>query len=310
MPSFKDMLAPMLETAEILDEYVTTSKESTQDAKTYQAPTNWNDAPPAINEARLHFIQDAKRLLCVAKGPEMAAREYLEYPMQKIACMRVLIDFGVFDAIRKAPAGMVEINELASVCNMNNRASQLARIIERVKHDGILTIPKAGYVSLTDLSQAYASGGIFHSEAKWFVNPVLDSAVTFSRALRELGDDEPNRSNSAFNRAYGTDLPIMQWVNRNPAWSRIFSDLMQSYSKDPRFSIEHVLSAYDWSSVGRGHVVDVSEFISNQVMKSYEHRWEEMPAWFPWPLRPDIRKSLSQSKIKKISPRKTTKSRV
>ncbi|PSK43695.1 hypothetical protein B9Z65_7209 [Elsinoe australis] len=131
----------------------------------------------------------------------MAAREYLEYPMQRIACMRALIDFGVFNAIRKAPDGMIEINELASVCNMNNQADQLARIIERVKHDGILTTPKAKYVPLTDLSQAYASGGVFHSEAKWFVNPVLESAVTFFRALRELGDDEPNRSNSAFNRA-------------------------------------------------------------------------------------------------------------
>ncbi|KAL8733397.1 MAG: hypothetical protein Q9181_003605 [Wetmoreana brouardii] len=69
------------------------------------------------------------------------------------------------------------------------------------------------------------------------------------------GSEEPN--NTGFNVAYNTDAIIFDEIAKYPDRDQRYADAMTYISNSPGLEPHHLLTGYDWASLGEGTVVDV-----------------------------------------------------
>ena len=83
------------------------------------------------------------------------------------------------------------------------------------------------------------------------------TAAYFAEATQRWENPKDNIQ-TAFNLAHGTDLPYFAYFAQSEAMSNEYAQYMRSQNKFEGSSLKHVLDGFDWASLGKAHVVDVS----------------------------------------------------
>ena len=68
------------------------------------------------------------------------------------------------------------------------------------------------------------------------------------------------KTETAYNAAFDTDLPFFQHLGQFPDRTRQFSGYMKSLTNSPGSQLKHLVNGYDWAALGKGLVVDVSGY--------------------------------------------------
>ena len=86
-----------------------------------------------------------------------------------------------------------------------------------------------------------------------FSYPVSTKMV---EATERYGETD-KKTETAFNVAHETDLPMFAWLKGEPEHSARFGRLMGAMRAAPIYSVSHLVNGYDWTAMGSGKVVDV-----------------------------------------------------
>ncbi|PNS21064.1 Sterigmatocystin 8-O-methyltransferase [Sphaceloma murrayae] len=256
-PTLKDYSDNIATSVATVENYLA-DKKLPQPSFDVGAPKEFpSDAPPEVQQARIKLIEQARELYMLAQWPAESAVTFLEYGMMEAGCLRALHELGVIDALPQEPASSMSIADLAKATKLENCVDHLSRMVDRLRVSGILAEPTPGQIAHTSISINYAHGQPFHSEIGWFSSIGLKSMALVADQMSAFRNTEPNRTNSAFNLAYNTDLHFMEWMTHNPVREKQFCDVMDSFFRTPPFSMRHIVAAYPWSSLGNVHLVDV-----------------------------------------------------
>ena len=110
-----------------------------------------------------------------------------------------------------------------------------------------------GRVAHNSVSQLFVSnpGWLrFMTQYSW------PSAVALPSATQKWGST-PDKNRTAFNLALDTDLSFFEYFAKSTETSDQFSAYMKSVHSSHGTSLNHLVSGFDWASLGRATVVDV-----------------------------------------------------
>jgi 6-hydroxytryprostatin B O-methyltransferase len=122
--------------------------------------------------------------------------------------------------------------------------------------NGYFLEPSPGQVAHSAMSLLLASSPSIQDyvgHAIGFSYPVSTKMVEMTE--RYQGSEA--KTETAFNVAFDTPLPMFAWLKGEPEHSERFGRLMGAMKAAPVYSVQHLVNGYSWASLGHGKVVDV-----------------------------------------------------
>ena len=117
------------------------------------------------------------------------------------------------------------------------------------------TCPKCIAHSAT--SALLATNPNFYDWAVFMIECSVPAAFKFAEASEKWpGSVEKNET--AYNIAFDTDLPFFDHLSQIPGRTERFAGYMKSVTNSEGTDVKHLLSGFDWASLGKAKVVDVS----------------------------------------------------
>lgn len=122
---------------------------------------------------------------------------------------------------------------------------------------GLLREPKAGHLAHSRISAQFVLSPAFLDWSSFLTDYLEPSASRLADATERWGDTgEVNQT--AYNIAFNTPLPVFEHMKGSKEVSNIFGGYMRAVMKSEGLAMKHLMSGYDWASLGKAHVVDVS----------------------------------------------------
>lgn len=106
--------------------------------------------------------------------------------------------------------------------------------------------------------------------ADWATSYSAPTAHAFTDATQRWGDTNA-KNETAFNVAFGTELPFFDHVAASTDLSAVFANYMRSRNRSEELALEHVLLGFDWAKLGRANIVDVSPTSYSTSHLIYKH---------------------------------------
>ena len=97
----------------------------------------------------------------------------------------------------------------------------------------------------------------YASWARYMADFSMPTALNTVEATTRWGDTLAGNQ-TAFNAAFGTNLPFFEFLGKNNDLNKLFAGYMKSAGNSQGTSVKHLLDGFDWSGLGDGVVVDVS----------------------------------------------------
>ena len=85
----------------------------------------------------------------------------------------------------------------------------------------------------------------------------MPAAAAFAKATEKWGVTN-KKDQTAFNIATDTDVPLFDFFARSPELTKCFAMYMKSVQASYGTSLVHLLTGFDWASLGEAVIVDVS----------------------------------------------------
>lgn len=121
----------------------------------------------------------------------------------------------------------------------------------------LLCEPFPGLVAHTAISALLKTNSDYHDWAVFMSDISAPTAAHLVEAtLKWPGSVE--KTETAYNAAFRTDLPYFQYLGQLPERNRQFSGYMRSVSNSEGSHLKHLVKGYDWGALGNASVVDVS----------------------------------------------------
>jgi 6-hydroxytryprostatin B O-methyltransferase len=141
----------------------------------------------------------------------------------------------------------------------NVAETQLKSIARMAMTNNLFCEPEPGRIAHTATSALFVTSTTFHD---WAIFMADKSALCASKML-EASKKWPKslaKNNTGFNIAYNTDLSFFDWLNTEPEMREDFVKYMQLIRNSEGMALNHLLGGFDWASLGKATVVDVSIF--------------------------------------------------
>ena len=226
-------------------------------------------APEAAHEARGGVMDLALRIYRLAAGPS----EYLadlqtqvsyvfvvstwkvlrinsEY--HTIACLQWLCHFNVFSLV--PPSSSISYHELASHAEVTEE--RLKSVVRMAITSGIFAESTAQQVEHTAISQLLRDNQNFRDWALFMCDISAPTAGSMAEAHKRWPDDL-DKTHTAYNVAFGHDLPFFKHLAQTPDRHKQFSGYMRSVTSGEGTHMKHLVNGFDWSKLGKAQVVDV-----------------------------------------------------
>jgi len=131
--------------------------------------------------------------------------------------------------------------------------SQLKRVLRYTMTKGIF-FENGGDVAHTETSRLLLQDGIgslsrYSSDRGW---PI---ASRFNDAIDKWGHGSQEPNETAFNIFKDTELPMFDYHEQHPEFSKDFHAIMKQFTKTAPLSHEHIKAAFEWKSLPQGTVV-------------------------------------------------------
>lgn len=152
----------------------------------------------------------------------------------------------------------ISYSELAAKAGVTEeRLKSLARM---AMTSSLFTEPVRGYMAHSITSAALVTNQGLASFRRWITAVTGPAAASMVKAHARWPDNTaPNRT--AFSAAFDTDLGMYEYIATKPDIYRLFDTAMQAVAKSPMSHLKHLTSGFDWASLGKATVVDVSHLV-------------------------------------------------
>ena len=149
----------------------------------------------------------------------------------------------------------VPFSQIAKGCGLEE--SLVRRILRHAMTKNIFRECRKGIVSHTAVSRLLAEDQQLHDWAGINTDELWQSAAqTVNALVKYPGSQEPNETGFAL--ANNTEKSIYEIFRQDPDRAKRFSNAMASFTSGTGYGLEHLIHGFDWSSIGKGTVVDVS----------------------------------------------------
>ena len=169
----------------------------------------------------------------------------------------------------------------------------------------LLREPIPGEVAHSSTSAAFIKNSSLSDWGAFMTSVLAMMSLHTVEATEKYGATE-STTQTTFNVWKNTDKPFFDFVKEDKGLTRQFAGFMKNLTSGRGTSIQHLLTGYDWASLGKATVVDVcfiffacykSENISTKIRVSNHLGW-----WLQWPCQYRTRRSIPQSQIDRTRP--------
>ncbi|EPE30001.1 S-adenosyl-L-methionine-dependent methyltransferase [Glarea lozoyensis ATCC 20868] len=209
------------------------------------------DAPPSVMDARQTIVSAAATIQQLMEEPT----EYLpnlQVHYQHLSCLRWLCHFNVMACIPLT--GSVPYSEIATVAGVPE--IQLRSVCRMAMTSNLLCEPKVGEIAHNAVSKTFVGNPGLVDWALFMTQFSMPTAAKMVEATEKWGSTS-KKNETAFNLAMDTDLPLFDFVKKSPEMTKQFAGYMRNVQSSEKTHIRHLVSGYDWKSLGNAVVVDV-----------------------------------------------------
>jgi 6-hydroxytryprostatin B O-methyltransferase len=161
--------------------------------------------------------------------------------------------FKIFDLVPLE--GSISYWELAAKAGVSEvRLRALARM---AMTNHVFAEPAPGFLAHSVTSAALVTHAPASDLRVWMTSVVAPSVAAMVTA-HERWPDSTAPNETAFNAAFNTDLPMYEYIAKQPELYKLFGRLMDGQARSPACDVKHLVNGFDWASLGKATVVDAS----------------------------------------------------
>jgi 6-hydroxytryprostatin B O-methyltransferase len=98
----------------------------------------------------------------------------------------------------------------------------------------------------------------FSGWATYVSNQIFDASAKLPQATKRWGRSE-EMFHSAFNEAFATELPFLEYLAKNPVIGRVLGNFVKATEMVEANASRHLVDGFDWEALGEATVVNVSQ---------------------------------------------------
>ncbi|KAK2874920.1 hypothetical protein FQN49_001941 [Arthroderma sp. PD_2] len=252
MSSLQSLCSALGKNAECLVEELESSGYENYTFENENAPLDLSRLSPRGSIARFEVIRAAEKILRLAKGPTECLLGFGDLFFEN-GTIKALIDLRVPYMI---PLGSsVSYDELAEKTSVSK--DLLVRLARFAIIGGFLDEDGKGAVKHNSMSAAFLRRPQAGEGAKWAFNVELAASIPFSESLKlDPYGKQCDTAPLSIAHGNGSSRPTM-WslIEENKEWNTQFHGLMTSECDMTMYSLQHIVTAFDWNLVSV--VIDV-----------------------------------------------------
>jgi 6-hydroxytryprostatin B O-methyltransferase len=170
-----------------------------------------------------------------------------------VEILRWMSHFKIFDLVPLE--GSIAYSELAAKAGVSElRLKPLARM-GMTNH--LFAEPTPGFIAHSATSAALVANPRLADLRAWLAGimaPTISSMVT----AHERWPDSTAPNQTAVNVAFNTDLPMYEYISKQPELHKLFGRVMDAMANSPKSALKHLVNGFDWASLGKATVIDAS----------------------------------------------------
>nr|ANM86343.1 putative sterigmatocystin 8-O-methyltransferase [Cladonia uncialis subsp. uncialis]AUW31211.1 putative O-methyltransferase [Cladonia uncialis subsp. uncialis] len=210
-----------------------------------------DNAPQAVLAAQQTINEAATRIQQLVIDPtEFLGAFQVQY--QQLACLRWLCHFNVLTHIPLTQSIPYEAVAAAASVPLH----QLKSIARMAMTRNFLREPSSGQVAHSSISAAFIKNPSLNDWALFMTSTSAMMASQTVEATERYGVTE-SKTQTAYNVWKHTDRPFFDEIKESKELTRQFASYMKNVTSGKGLSIRHLVTGYDWSSLGEATVVDL-----------------------------------------------------
>ncbi|MCJ1369856.1 hypothetical protein MMC20_001068 [Loxospora ochrophaea] len=251
--SLEELAAQISESAKAISTYCAENKHPQRsferDSPSTLLPSK--DVPQDLQSAQQSLLEAAARIQFLATDANNALyRHIVQY--QQLNSLQWLWHFRIPAYVPLE--GTISYSELAAAAHVPE--VQLKSIARMGMTEHFFCEPSPGQVAHSAFSALFVTEPNLLDWALFLSNMSAPTAARMTEATDKWGATEA-KNETACNIALATDKPFFDYVATSPAMSKQFAGYMKNISTMAGLRVTHLLSGFDWSSLGEATVVDV-----------------------------------------------------
>ena len=161
--------------------------------------------------------------------------------------------FGIFELVPLE--GSISYSELATKAGVS--AVRLKCLARMAMTNHVFAEPKPGFIAHSATSAALDENSKLRDQRVWVTSVNVPTASAMVTA-HERWPDSTGPNETAFNAAFDTELPMYQYIAKQPELHKVFGRVMSGVGSSPKSDLKHLVNAFNWAGFGKATVVDVS----------------------------------------------------
>ncbi|MCJ1475043.1 hypothetical protein MMC13_003703 [Lambiella insularis] len=250
-PDLETLAESCLQSVKTIKEFLATSNGGRL-AFDAQALPRFPKCDAATERARNTLRNTAKTLYDLATGPEQSLVESCLTSLQYINSMRYICHFGIPDLVPEGDT--IDYLSLANACAVD--PIQLKQHIRFAITNHVFCEPSHNHIAHTVGSLALKDGRPMRASVQWLTEDCAPMMAHQLDALKKWGHGSQEPDQTAVSYAYGGEGGFYGFIQSDPARERRFGTTIQQVAQQPRSSLTHIQTGFDWKSLGAATVVD------------------------------------------------------
>ncbi|KAI0115703.1 O-methyltransferase [Nemania sp. FL0031] len=217
-------------------------------------------APAEIQVTKEKLLDNALQIFQLVAGPG----EYLQNVITGYHYMEILRWMSQFKIFELVPLeGKISYSDLANKAGVSElRLKSLARM---AMTNHLFAEPMPGFIGHSATSAALVTNAKFSDQRVWMTSviaPVIANMVT----AHERWPTSTAPNNTAFSAAFNTNLPMYEYIAKQPDIYKLFGRVMDAVASSPKSDLKHLASGFDWAGLGKATVVDIGGNIGHSCV--------------------------------------------
>ena len=217
-------------------------------------PAGIDPFPPpekSVLDARRDVLQACETLLQLMATPADHLIWYYGCGYHTSTCLQYIYHFQIASAV--PVDGETSYEEIARIRGVDE--GKCRRILRMAMTSNYFCEPKEGFVAHTAGSKLLLNQQV-NDTVGYIMEETFPSAGRMSQTAEKFGSSQ-ERNESCWNVAHDVHLPLFEFLETNPVRMTRFLGHMESLGGTEGYNVKHLLTAYDWGSLGAGTVVDI-----------------------------------------------------
>ncbi|KAK9481518.1 O-methyltransferase-domain-containing protein [Lipomyces starkeyi] len=228
-------------------------------------------SPQSVHQAREHLIATALELLQLATGPSEFL-PHLATSFQFVSCLRWLCQFNIFHLVPLSST--ITYVDLAAAAKVPEQ--RLKSIIRMAMTTSLFQeLPDGTAVTHSATSALLARNEETHAYAWYMSARTAPCALQMAPAHEKWGAGSLRTNETAFNLAFGTDMPFFEYLSQNEEMMKDFAQYMRNVRSAEGVDIKHLVAGFGLQGIpDGGTVVDIGGSTGTSAIalaKAYPH---------------------------------------